>query len=254
MLMDNYSRCKMLQYCSKECQKEHWILVHKSQCKKLAEKSEGAVGEALNANGSHLENLLILLGKTLDRIKHTAMWSDSEVRTQLMQLEQDIRDSKELTKGFRMTNPVDVELPLMSNRPFQQPKNIPVFEDELDLESFELWHTLLLLWQRLFNYNTFKKLRNLKDLRSAVPEELWSGIEDEVIVFLLFQVISPPNCFYFFSFKGGSLPWAGGRADQCLYWGPVPRLPRPLEDLVRWQPSSKLLLLRLLCQGCGCAW
>ena len=83
-----------------------------------------------------------------------------------------------------MTNPVDVELPLMSNRPFQQPKNIPVFEDELDLESFQLWHTLLLLWQRLFNYNTFKKLRSLKDPRSAVPEELWSGMEDEVVVFL----------------------------------------------------------------------
>ena len=199
MLVDNYSRCKMLQYCSKECQKEHWILVHKSQCKKLAEKSEGAVGEDLNANGSHLENLLILLGKTLDRIKHTAMWSDSEVRTQLMQLEQDIRDSKELTKGCRMTNPVDVELVLMSNRPFQQPKNIPVFEDELDLESFQLWHTLLLLWQRLFNYNTFKKLRSLKDPKSAVPEELWSGMEDEVIVFLLFQVIFPPGCFYCFS-------------------------------------------------------
>ena len=102
VVVENYSRCKMLQYCSKECQKEHWILVHKSQCKKLAEKSEGAVGEDLNANGSHLENLLILLGKTLDKIKHTAMWSDSEVRTQLMQLEQDIRDSKELTKGFRI--------------------------------------------------------------------------------------------------------------------------------------------------------
>ena len=98
-----------------------------------------------------------------------------------------------------MTNPVDIELPLMSNRPFQQPKNIPVFEDELDLESFQLWHTLLLLWQRLFNYNTFKKLRSLKDPKSAVPEELWSGMEDEVIVFLLFQVIFPPGCFYCFS-------------------------------------------------------
>ena len=31
------TRCKVLQYCSKECQKEHWMLVHKSQCKKFAE-------------------------------------------------------------------------------------------------------------------------------------------------------------------------------------------------------------------------
>ena len=30
------SRCKVLQYCSKDCQKEHWMLVHKEQCKQLA--------------------------------------------------------------------------------------------------------------------------------------------------------------------------------------------------------------------------
>ena len=29
-------RCKLLQYCSTQCQAEHWALVHKSQCKILA--------------------------------------------------------------------------------------------------------------------------------------------------------------------------------------------------------------------------
>ena len=29
-------RCKLLHYCSEECQKEHWALVHKAHCKKLA--------------------------------------------------------------------------------------------------------------------------------------------------------------------------------------------------------------------------
>ena len=29
-------QCKMVQYCSESCQKEHWKLVHKKQCKKIA--------------------------------------------------------------------------------------------------------------------------------------------------------------------------------------------------------------------------
>ena len=31
----NCGRCKVLQYCSKECQEEHWELVHKKHCRKL---------------------------------------------------------------------------------------------------------------------------------------------------------------------------------------------------------------------------
>ena len=29
-------QCKVVQYCSESCQKEHWNLVHKKQCKKIA--------------------------------------------------------------------------------------------------------------------------------------------------------------------------------------------------------------------------
>ena len=39
-------RCKVLQYCSKECQVEHWALVHKAHCQKIAwaRQSEESVG------------------------------------------------------------------------------------------------------------------------------------------------------------------------------------------------------------------
>ena len=29
-------QCKVVQYCCESCQKEHWKLVHKKQCKKIA--------------------------------------------------------------------------------------------------------------------------------------------------------------------------------------------------------------------------
>ena len=30
------ARCKILHYCSKECQTEHWLKVHKNHCKYLS--------------------------------------------------------------------------------------------------------------------------------------------------------------------------------------------------------------------------
>ena len=33
--LKNCGRCKVVKYCSKECQEEHWALVHKKQCNKL---------------------------------------------------------------------------------------------------------------------------------------------------------------------------------------------------------------------------
>ena len=176
------TRCKMLQYCSKECQKEHWMLVHKSQCKKLAEikNFEGFVVETfkITHDAKPVETLLMLLWKTLLRIKNTALFSNIEVRTQLVQLEQDIQESMKETKLTTRTHPVDTELTLKCSQPFQQPTNVPLHG--VDVESAELWHTLLLLWRRLFNYNTFMKMSNLKDPRSAVPDELWSNMEEEV--------------------------------------------------------------------------
>ena len=34
------SNCKFLSYCSLQCQKEHWVKLHKKQCKTLAGKVE----------------------------------------------------------------------------------------------------------------------------------------------------------------------------------------------------------------------
>jgi len=176
------TRCKMLQYCSKECQKEHWMLVHKSQCKKLAEikNFEGFVVDTfkITHDTKPVETLLMLLWKTLLRIKSTALFSNIEVRTQLMQLEQDIQESMKETKLITRTQHVDFELTLISSQPFQQPREVPLHG--VDVESVDLWHTLLLLWRRLFHYNTFMKMKNLKDPRSAVPEELWSNMEEDV--------------------------------------------------------------------------
>ena len=43
----NCSRCKMVSYCSKECQQEHWKYSHKAVCRTLA--GERTTGEELIA-------------------------------------------------------------------------------------------------------------------------------------------------------------------------------------------------------------
>ena len=209
----------MLQYCSKECQKEHWMIVHKSQCKKLAEVKnfEGFVAETfkITKDSKPVETLLLLLWKTLLRIKNTALFSNVGVRTQLMQLEHDIQESMKETKLTTRTHPVDFELTLMCSQPFQQPTKVSML-GVVDVESLDLWHTLLLLWRRLFNYNTFMKMRNLKDPRSAVPEELWMNMEDEVGPFpgRLARLIGAFSSTQFPIFPDLLKIWCGGNLVQ----------------------------------------
>ena len=37
------SSCKYVSYCSKQCQREHWVKVHRDQCAALADKVETPV-------------------------------------------------------------------------------------------------------------------------------------------------------------------------------------------------------------------
>ena len=96
----------------------------------------------------------------------------------------------------------------------QLPGEIPL--DHLDEESLKLWHTLLLLWQRLFHYNTYMKMRNLKDPKSAVPKELWSNVENEVGLFpdRVAQLIEAFSSTQFPTFPDLLQIWCGGNLLQ----------------------------------------
>ena len=60
--MSTCSSCKFLSYCSKECQKEHWVKVHKEQCLALAGKVEvaGSVHMPENCPGCKEDEALVL--------------------------------------------------------------------------------------------------------------------------------------------------------------------------------------------------
>ena len=56
-------QCKVVQYCSESCQKEHWMMVHKQQCMLLASvKANGSDGlPALRAPDDTLMKMKIQL-------------------------------------------------------------------------------------------------------------------------------------------------------------------------------------------------
>ena len=78
-ILKQCSKCKVLQYCSESCQKEHWNLVHKHHCKKLALAKEGEGGDLVGVYSHHpfsatelsndpLEALPMLVQKVLLKI------------------------------------------------------------------------------------------------------------------------------------------------------------------------------------------
>jgi len=175
------TRCKVLQYCSKDCQKEHWMLVHKGQCKHLA-KTKALYGslDALSKNScGPNETLLMLVWKTLVKIKSTDLFSDTRVRIPIIQLEEETTKSRAWIEVQKKVCPATTGLALLGTQQFEQTKQM----FEMNVESMLLWSTLHLLWGRIYNYNTYLRVRCLKEPKSAELVEFWSELEDDVGLF-----------------------------------------------------------------------
>lgn len=168
------SRCKVLQYCSKDCQKEHWMLVHKEQCKQLAKTK--AVYRPLDYSNGPNESLLMLVWRILVKIKSTDLFSNTRVRTLAMQLEEETMKSKAWIEYQKKICRVTSGLVELGTQQYEQTRQM----FDMDMKSVDLWSTLHLLWGRIYNYNTYLRVRRLKEPKSAELEEFWSNMEDDV--------------------------------------------------------------------------
>ena len=186
------SRCKVLQYCSESCQEEHWKLVHKHHCKKLALAREGEGGDQVGIFSHHpfsaadlpndpLEALPMLVQKILLKIQNSNQPAFARVQSQLIQIgkamEVDIRrtwaDKKLYPEKFKAIKfGFDTQL-------FRETASI---EDE-DLAGQDLWHTLLFVCGRLHDYPYVGEVYSMKVPKELVPEELWVGIQQEMGLF-----------------------------------------------------------------------
>ena len=70
-------RCRVVQYCSKSCQEEHWVKVHKKHCKKLSRVQEPVAVSLFSQHpfpkegvpGDNLEAMIIIIQRILVKMR-----------------------------------------------------------------------------------------------------------------------------------------------------------------------------------------
>jgi len=178
------AKCKVLQYCGQHCQKEHWLLVHKQDCKMLAfmKSYDCHAFPAMKAQDLeffNMEFLKILMQKVIAKILSSDMSADSRVHDPLTQLWENINDGNEKTWVARRiwpkTNPY---FSSTFGDLFDQTRVIIM---TLTLQDF--WSTLHLLWGRFIDFRHIALLKTLKSHNESLPKELWNGLQKEIGVF-----------------------------------------------------------------------
>ena len=205
-ILQKCGQCKIVQYCSIECQAEHWKACHKSHCSKLkAAREAWRKGDELVDLGSHhpfpatgtpedATEVLVFLalrvyGKML-QTNHPAI----SIKADLL---------KELWSKLAIDNLVDIN---MSRKIFPPTHNITdeiddcvdfmsqtsmLFFDEIG-DQVGLWSTLLLILGLKSDLRFLRQFYNLKEPLVSVPEKLWQGVDRDVGVFssILEQIIA----------------------------------------------------------------
>jgi len=181
--------CKVVQYCSEQCQKEHWKMVHKKQCKMLAFVKDNGSDDlpTVEAPDDTMEILKSLMQKTSSKLFSIGNISaDPMAHHSLTKLWKDMKESAELTWCAKWIFPK--EDPLLANLAFvdfrelygntRQHKTRRMRSADQDL-----WSTLHLVWGRLQDCTAVAQLNSLKEPQNALSKELWTGLQEEVGVF-----------------------------------------------------------------------
>ena len=122
-ILKKCGKCKVVEYCSVDCQAEHWDLVHKKHCKKLVLAKKAAVEQDLGdvsttfpvglfshhpfplagLLGNTMEMLIILNQRVLYKMAETGhpAWDLPEVR----QFEQSLRENRQIIWAQRKLSP-----------------------------------------------------------------------------------------------------------------------------------------------------
>ena len=226
-------QCKVVQYCSESCQKEHWMMVHKQQCKKIASviafyQEIGDDSGVYNVISSHhpfpaLElpgnpsvALVMLALKVLSKMQFRNQSVYAKVSSQLAELEVEMTRWMERTWAYKKIFPEKcrlVDLSKISNL-CKQTSGRMVDEE---LASQDLWSTLHLVLGRLYVSEAVDMVDILKDPRGVVPAKLWVGLEQEVGPFpnLVADLIKALSGDQFPSFQELLKIFCGGSLSQA---------------------------------------
>ena len=190
-ILKKCKQCKVLQYCSESCQKEHWKLVHKQHCKKIASAKDEDPGVPVGMYSHHpfsvskpidpIEALVILIQKVLAKMQYKEQSVYTSVCCHLTKLEAGMSNCRAITWSERKMYPEEF-------KNFSWPFSCRLFGTtsqifDLDLFKQDSWRTLHLLWGRLVGCKSVIMVNALKNPQETVPEEFWIGLQKEVGIF-----------------------------------------------------------------------
>ena len=185
----NCGKCKVLKYCSQECQAEHWKLVHKGQCKLLANAKESSkipvtifshhpfTNDALPENTA--EALVELIQRVLAKMRYINHPVCSMFPAEMKQLEVGVVHYRKLLWALQKTFPKQAKIPCG----LDLPANYLEYQGLLKKDPLDLGSILSLMWYRLLDHKTALQVNLMKDPGAMIPKEAWAGAEKEVGVF-----------------------------------------------------------------------
>ena len=188
-------RCRVVQYCSKSCQEEHWIKVHKKHCKKLSRVQEPVAVSLFSQHpfpmegipGDNLEAMIIIIQRILVKMRKDKHPAILRLRREMAQLENEMT----LNRGnlwFRK-----------KVYPSQAPHDCTIIETLVELQfetanvfsmmevkenESSIWWSLHLVWKFLDDLDFALAVQSFKDPWMAAPQHLWNGLEADCTAFI----------------------------------------------------------------------
>ena len=183
------AKCKVLRYCSQECQAEHWKMVHKDQCKWLTKDRESSKipvtifslssfpSGPLSENT--LECLVELIQRVLVKMRDTNHPVCSMFPADMKGLEDQMVRNKRVIWAHQKIFPKQA-------KSFPSCLLVPVSNSLVEYVSQareDLGSILFLLCRGFVDHQTVLELDLMKDPHAMIPKDLWSGAGREVGVF-----------------------------------------------------------------------
>jgi len=185
----NCGKCKVLKYCSQECQAEHWKLVHKGQCKLLAKARESSKipvtifshhpFPSFAPPENTLEALVELIQRVLAKmqdINHPVCYL---LPAQMKQIEDTVVRYRDVIWAHQKTFPKQAKIPWGLESPLAIIDFLD-YQSQSKTDPLDLGSILSLLWFRLLSQKTVLELNLMKDPGAMILKKAWEGAEKEV--------------------------------------------------------------------------
>ena len=180
--------CKVVEYCGKLCQEEHWVKVHKNHCKKLS-KARGATllsHHPFPVNGlpgDNSEALVSIIQQILAKMRRDKNVAFMCFSRQLNLLEEQMALNRKEIWLSRKIFPSELPRPDIDTLAYLQIETRNKVPRDAKSPGADIWSSLHLVWRILDDLDTALIVQSFKEPRTASPEELWNGLEEDCSIF-----------------------------------------------------------------------